>query len=626
MANHRLIVDEKKLMKYWDDGLTIQEIADNLNCSTSVIRRILKEHNIDCSRSAMMKRHYSNRNFGWSDVKSDLDNGLSVQGVVKKYNTSYDFINKMISDNNYKTPSRKDMSIRSDVYKNELLELMKTHTVKEIANIYGKSEKTISRHLRYFGLTRHTDRLDIKDGNVLSDWNAGMSIMDIARKYKCSHDTIKKRLVKYNIECDRKTGIERHFEYLHGQDWSAIKSDLDKCVPISIVAQLHNMRYEAVYRLMETNKYVYSGFVPINMVKLNSRINNAGADLEYLIAIRDYFCEFGNPPVVYTLSRRLDMDMKQLREICAKYDLFEFLGTDGPSVKVMRVINDLNKLGIPYELNNRTVLVEDGKQKEIDIYLPDYKLGIEVNPTWTHSVDTLPYGQSDKFYHQKKSLRAEMAGIGLIHLYDMDFIDESRYQVFLTQLKALTLSKIKIGARNCSIRSIDRDLSNSFLNLYHFQGGENSSFLQYGLFYNDMLVGVCTFGKSRYTSDEFEIIRYCMNPNYIVHGCFDKFLKHFVSTIGHSCDIVSYMDLNKRLVSTNVYEKHNFVFEKVTVPDYYWVKQSGMDFKSRYVTTKSKLVELGYDASKTEVEIMKSLFYCRVFGAGSKRYKYHYDI
>ena len=83
------------------------------------------------------------------------------------------------------------------------------------------------------------------------------------------------------------------------------------------------------------------------------------------------------------------------------------------------------------------------------------------------------------------------------------------------------------------------------------------------------------------------------------------------------------MDLNKRLRASNVYEKHGFQFDGLTKPGYVWVKRYGTEILSRYNTTKSKLVAEGYDASKSEVEIMLDRGYFRVFGSGSKRYVFN---
>lgn len=514
-------LDTEMFLKHWGELLSIREMADVFQCSTSVVRKKLKSLDIPCDRSAMMSRYYAKlHDEKWDEIKAKLDDNVSVEILSKEYNIAKESLRCLMKRHEYEYHhDKKDESLRSDGYRQQLVDLLDTHTVREICEILGKSETTVRRHMRNFGLTKSTVRDDVSDTDVLLDWNRGFSIMDIARKYDCSHDTITKRLKKQGVSCDRKTGIERQ--------------TMDVC----------------------------------------------------------------------------DSDS----------------GTDGPSVKVVRVVHDLERLGIVYELNNRSILKsEDNTYFEIDIYLPDFKLGIEVNPTWTHSVDTLPYGQVDKKYHQKKSLLAKQHGIGLVHLYDTDFIDEQKYQVFLRQLESLLVTKIKIGARKCSICKIDRKSCNAFLEQYHFQGDEQNSFVQYGMLYDNVLIGVFTIGKSRYTNDSYEIIRYCMRPDFIVHGCFDKFLNAFLQDVNVSCTIVSYMDLNKRLIANNVYEKHGFVFDKITTPDYVWIQRSGLRYKTRYSVTKSQLVKAGFDASKTEVEIMKEQSYCRVYGAGSKRYVYNY--
>lgn len=82
-------------------------------------------------------------------------------------------------------------------------ELQKNHTVKEMADIFGFSVTTMGRRLASLGLTKPADRTDIKDEDVVEDWNNGLTIIEIAKKYNASHDTITKRLKKHGI----KTGI-----------------------------------------------------------------------------------------------------------------------------------------------------------------------------------------------------------------------------------------------------------------------------------------------------------------------------------------------------------------------------------------------------------------------------------
>lgn len=431
-------------------------------------------------------------------------------------------------------------------------ELQKTHTVKEMAEIFGFSVTTMGRRLASLGLTKPADRKDIKDEDVVKDWNDGLTIVEIAKKYKASHDTITKRLKKYGIECGRAEGIKKHFKRTHADKWLDIKEDLDKGMSVTSVREKHCIRYTKLLELMELNSYEYKN-KNVEDVELNS------------ISEHEY----------------IDIISRELKSLDLEYDV-----------------------------------------KENCIYLPKYNLGIEVNPVSTHSVDVWKLGLSSKTYHQEKSLLAEEKGVGLIQFYDADYHDARRFDVFKEQLRALVSCKTKIGARECLVQPIDAKSCNQFLNKYHFQGMERSSSARYGLYYRDNLVGVLTLGKSRYTKDEFEIVRYCMDPNIVVMGGFSKLFTYALKDIKSGSKIVSYMDLNKRLRASNVYEKHGFEFDGLTTPDYVWVKRYGTKTLSRYSTTKTKLVSEGYDASKSEVEIMRERGYFRVFGSGSKRYVY----
>lgn len=500
-------------------------------------------------------------------------------------------------------------------------ELQKTHTVKEMADIFGFSVTTMGRRLASLGLTKPTNRTDIKDEDVVKDWNDGLTIVEIAKKYKASHDTITKRLKKYGIECGRAEGIKKHFKREHAEKWLDIKSDLDKGMSATSVREKHCIRYTKLLELMELNSYRYKSDVLLS--DLNDRIDcvkNNSTELFYLNNIKEYYLEFKELPTIHQLSSITNRHVTTVSNAIKNYNLNQFILNSRSSYLVSIILRELQKLNISYDLNNRSILIDGGRRLEIDIYLPKYNLGIEVNPVSTHSVDVGRLGLSSKNYHQEKSLLAEEKGIGLIQFYDADYHDARRFEVFKEQLKALVSDKTKIGARSCTVQSISAKDCNEFLNHYHFQGIERSSSARYGLCYGENLVGVLTLGKSRYTSDEYEIVRYCLDPNYVIMGGFSKLFKYALQDIKVGSKVVSYMDLNKRLRSSNVYEKHGFQFDGLTKPDYVWVKRYGTETLSRYNTTKSKLVSEGYDASKSEVEIMRDRGYFRVFGSGSKRY------
>ena len=181
-------------------------------------------------------------------------------------------------------------------------ELQKIHTVKEMAAIFGFSVTTMGRRLASLGLTKPANRTDIKDEDVVDDWNNGLTIIEIAKKYNTSHDTITKRLKKHGIKCSRVEGIKKHFKRTHADKWLDIKEDLDKGMSLTSVREKHRIRYTKLLELMELNSYKYKSDVLLS--DLDSRIDSVknSTELFYLDNIKDYYLEFNDLPTTHQLS------------------------------------------------------------------------------------------------------------------------------------------------------------------------------------------------------------------------------------------------------------------------------------------------------------------------------------
>lgn len=65
--------------------------------------------------------------------------------------------------------------------------------------------------------------------------------------------------------------------------------------------------------------------------------------------------------------------------------------------------------------------------KEIDIYIPDLKLGIEYNGSAYHASENAVFINKPKNYHQKKFLQAKSKGIHLISVFDIDWFSNKEY-------------------------------------------------------------------------------------------------------------------------------------------------------------------------------------------------------
>ena len=93
------------------------------------------------------------------------------------------------------------------------------------------------------------------------------------------------------------------------------------------------------------------------------------------------------------------------------------------------------------ELHNRTILAG----LEIDIYLPDYKLGIEFNGDYYHSS-----AFKDKYYHQHKSLLAISKGINLVHIWEHEWNNITVCQSIKELLTNIIIKHVGIETDNFS--------------------------------------------------------------------------------------------------------------------------------------------------------------------------------
>lgn len=103
-----------------------------------------------------------------------------------------------------------------------------------------------------------------------------------------------------------------------------------------------------------------------------------------------------------------------------------------------------------------------------------------------------------------------------------------------------------IGARKTIVREIDENLCDEFLNKHHLQKTCKGQKWRYGLFYNDTLIAVMTFGYPRYDKyAQYELLRLCFDGDYKVIGGSEKLFKYFIDTTqpkNQHNSIVSYCD------------------------------------------------------------------------------------
>ena len=225
-----------------------------------------------------------------------------------------------------------------------------------------------------------------------------------------------------------------------------------------------------------------------------------------------------------------------------------------------QIKNYISKLN--YKINQNIWIKEI--QKEIDIYIPSKKLGIEVNGNYWHS--ELFKKQN---YHQEKSLICQQNNINLIHIFEYEWLEKQEIIKNLIKSK-LGIFEKKIFARKCEIKELNYQEYAQFCSKNHFQG-ECGAKVKLGLFYQGELIQIMSFGVPRFTDKyEWEIIRECSKLGYCILGGKERLWKYFIKKYNPN-NCISYCDFSK--FTGNSYLKLNFKKERLNKPGFVWWDQ-----------------------------------------------------
>ena len=255
--------------------------------------------------------------------------------------------------------------------------------------------------------------------------------------------------------------------------------------------------------------------------------------------------------------------------------------------------------------NDKTIL----GGMELDMVLPDIKLAIEYDGLYWHSVQQ----GKDENYHLDKTKRCLEKGYQLFHIFESDDIEI--WQSMINN--KLGLNK-RIYARKCEIREVEFADSLAFLNDNHLQGSCTST-IRYGLYYNNELVQLITFGKSCVDkSYDYELLRLCTLKGYCVVGGASKLFKHALKFV--KGNIISYA--NRRFSCGEIYKQLGFELKGESAPNYFYNKSGKM--YSRIAFQKHKLKDMldKFDDSLSEYENMLNNGYDRIYDCGNLVFSY----
>lgn len=268
----------------------------------------------------------------------------------------------------------------------------------------------------------------------------------------------------------------------------------------------------------------------------------------------------------------------------------------------------VKSLGVSVRLNDRKTI----RPRELDIVIPEHNIAIEFNGLFWHS----ELQGKDSSYHIGKSKECKELGLNLIHIFEHQWKFKQDIVKDIIR-KRLGIVETRIFARKCIVKEVDTISAKQFIEDNHLQGYTNATY-KIGLYYEDELISMMTFGKSRYDKKHsWELIRFANKLGINVLGGAAKILKYFRG-IQHG-SIVSYCD--KSIFSGQLYNDLGFKYSHTSKPNYFYFDRH-LNIHSRVAFQKHKLkdkLEI-FDPSKTEWENMLANKFNRYWDCGNDVY------
>ena len=324
-------------------------------------------------------------------------------------------------------------------------------------------------------------------------------------------------------------------------------------------------------------------------------------------------------------------------------ELYGGIGVGSKEISNKQKQTMINKYGVPYyylskEARDKNTFTISKINKEIakilndnnietefefvidkysyDLHILNTNILLEINPTYTHNstigarfskFDKKPL---DKNYHITKSKIAKENNYRCIHIWDWDDLDK---------LVELLKPKKTLQARKLKLKEVSIEETTEFLNKYHFQDNCKGQTIRIGLYNQDELVQIMTFGKPRYNKNyEYELLRLCIKPDYRIIGGSEKLFNYFINKYKPN-SIISYCDNSK--FNGEVYLKLNFKLKDYGNPSKHWfngerhitdnlLRQRGFD----------QLFNTNYGKGTSNEELMLYYGFVEIFDCGQSIY------
>lgn len=457
---------------------------------------------------------------------------------------------------------------------------------------------------------------------MIKDYEKGLSCVEIGKKYNCDRKTVSRLLKKNNITLRKSYKIGE-------SEYPNIISKYKSGSTSYEIADLYNVSYPTILKILKDNDTEVKSrkyhVLPICI------LDEYDSGIRSHILAKKYNCDH---KTILSFLRSHNHKLAPRKNIEQYLESIKTLYKNGLSAKkiaikynchMSRILKILTENNIPRdnqyicfesqaELNWNEYIQDLGyktiqrhkigdKRMEIDIYLPEQKVGFEYNGTFWHSKKT-------PSYHNKKTQYALENGIKLYHIWEGDDIDIIKNKIS----SVLKHDIVIIPARECKVIIPNRKQAKDFFTAYHLHGFSGSKYYALKDNISQELVSMMSFHGN-------ELSRFACQFNVSVTGGFKKLLSVFIKEYRPK-ELISFSYRDWSPIPENtIYAKSGWKHDRYSGASM-WYTKGGIRFNRRSFqkqNLKNKFPET-FNPKLTERENMELQGFDQVFDSGSDKF------
>lgn len=384
--NRKIIDREEFYDLYVNQNYSIKELAKHFNCSSSRIQRARKEFNLKKTREQEREIRKSSQKSRMVAIPDNFEYLYIVENKTLGEISQELGITKAAADTiKTKLGLRKTKQQRDEVAKRLAVERFSDpEKAKEI------SRKRAETNLERYGCINPLQNPEIKEkaeqtnlikygvknpfqAEIFKEKSKETCLAKYGKEYASQSDEVKEKAKATSLE---RFGVE-----------NASSSPIVR----EKVKETNFSKYDG--------KWFQQKHIPDLSIEI---ISSKEKFLEYV--------EHYEYRTTKSIAKSLGVSQCEIQHKIAEYDLY-YLVDSKASYEEEQIANFLDSLGVKHQKSKKII-----RPKEIDLYCPDFSVGVEFNGDYWHREERM-----GKMYHQEKSLDAREKGVFLYHIFEYEW-------------------------------------------------------------------------------------------------------------------------------------------------------------------------------------------------------------